>query len=126
MISLTRTAALELAAYGVRVNAVCPGPVYTAFNRTVMAQRCASLGITEDEMIERVRAAIPLGRWGEAGDIARVVAFLCGPEAAWDDRRSRARERRPGGRVGGAAKTRFGLSRRGSICSGPGRRWTIR
>ena len=83
VISLTRTAALELAAYGVRVNAVCPGPVYTAFNRTVMAQRCASLGITEDEMIERVRAAIPLGRWGEAGDIARVVAFLCGPEAAW-------------------------------------------
>ena len=37
VISLTKTLALELAAYGVRVNAVCPGPVYTDFNRTVMA-----------------------------------------------------------------------------------------
>ena len=83
VISLTRTLALELAAYGVRVNAVCPGPVYTAFNRTVMAQRCESLRITENEMIERVRSAIPLGRWGEPGDIARVVAFLGGPDSAW-------------------------------------------
>ncbi len=83
VISLTRTLALELAAYGVRVNAVCPGPVYTEFNRTVMAQRCESLGITEDQMTERVREAIPLGRWGEAGDIAKVVVFLCGPGSSW-------------------------------------------
>ena len=83
VISLTRTLALELAAYGVRVNAVCPGPVYTDFNRSMMAQRCESLGITEDEMIERVRCAIPLGRWGEPGDIAHGVSFLCSPAAAW-------------------------------------------
>jgi NAD(P)-dependent dehydrogenase (short-subunit alcohol dehydrogenase family) len=83
IISLTRTLALELAAYGVRVNAVSPGPVYTEFNRTVMAQRCRSLNITEDQMIERIRASIPLGRWGEAADIAAAVAFLCSKEAAW-------------------------------------------
>ena len=83
VISLTRTLALELAAYGVRVNAVCPGPVYTEFNKRVMAQRRESLGIDEDEMIERVRAAIPLGRWGEPEDIARTVAFLCSPDSAW-------------------------------------------
>jgi NAD(P)-dependent dehydrogenase (short-subunit alcohol dehydrogenase family) len=83
VISLTKTLALELAAYGVRVNAVCPGPVYTEFNRTVMAQRCATLGLSEEQMIERVRASIPLGRWGEPSDIAAVVAFLCSPEAAW-------------------------------------------
>jgi len=83
VISLTKTLALELAAYGVRVNAVSPGPVYTEFNQTVMAQRCRSLGITEEQMIERVRASIPLGRWGEAGDIAGAVAFLCGPAAGW-------------------------------------------
>ena len=40
VISLTRTLAQELAAYGVRVNAVCPGPVYTDFNKRNMAQRC--------------------------------------------------------------------------------------
>jgi 3-oxoacyl-[acyl-carrier protein] reductase len=83
VISLTRTLAIELAAYGVRVNAVSPGPVYTEFNRQTMAQRCQSLNITEDEMIERIRTAIPLGRWGEPVDIARGVAFLCSPQASW-------------------------------------------
>jgi 3-oxoacyl-[acyl-carrier protein] reductase len=83
VISLTRTLALELAAYGVRVNAVSPGPVYTDFNRSVMAQRCRTLGLTEEQMIERIRTAIPLGRWGEATDIANAVAFLCGPQATW-------------------------------------------
>ena len=83
VISLTRTLALELAAYGVRVNAVCPGPVYTEFNRSNMAQRSKTLGLTEEEMIERIRSAIPLGRWGEAKDIAHGVAFLCSPAAGW-------------------------------------------
>jgi len=83
VISLTRTLALELAAYGVRVNAVSPGPVYTDFNKQVMAQRCESLGIDEEEMIERVTKAIPLGRWGDPEDIARGVAFLCSPAAGW-------------------------------------------
>jgi NAD(P)-dependent dehydrogenase (short-subunit alcohol dehydrogenase family) len=83
VISLTRTLALELAAYGVRVNAVSPGPVYTEFNQTVMAQRGRSLNLSEEQMVERIRAAIPLGRWGEASDIANAVAFLCSPEAAW-------------------------------------------
>lgn len=83
VIILTRTLALELAAYGVRVNAICPGPVYTHFNRTVMDQRRKSLNITEEEMIERIRKAIPLGRWGEPEDIARGVAFLCRPESSW-------------------------------------------
>jgi NAD(P)-dependent dehydrogenase (short-subunit alcohol dehydrogenase family) len=83
VISLTRTLALELAAYGVRVNAVCPGPVYTEFNRTVMAQRGRSLNLSEEQMIERIRASIPLGRWGEPGDIANVVAFLCSKDSAW-------------------------------------------
>jgi NAD(P)-dependent dehydrogenase (short-subunit alcohol dehydrogenase family) len=83
VISFTRSLALELAAYGVRVNAVCPGPVYTDFNKQVMAQRCDTIGITEDEMIEKIRKAIPLGRWGEPEDIAGSVAFLCGSEAGW-------------------------------------------
>ncbi len=83
VISLTKTLALELAAYGVRVNAVCPGPVYTDFNKTVMAQRCESLDISEEQMIERVRQAIPRGRWGEPEDIAHQVAFLCSPAADW-------------------------------------------
>jgi 3-oxoacyl-[acyl-carrier protein] reductase len=83
VLSLSKTLSLELAAYGVRVNVVSPGPVLTEFNRTVMNQRSTSLGITEDQMIERVRASIPLGRWGDAQDIANGVAFLCSPQASW-------------------------------------------
>ncbi len=83
VISLTRTLAMELAAYQVRVNAVSPGPVYTDFNKRVMAQRCQSLNIAEPEMLERVRQAVPLGRWGEPEDIAAAIAYLCSPAAGW-------------------------------------------
>ncbi len=83
VIGLTRTLALELARYGVRVNAVCPRPVYTEFNKRNMAQRSRTLGLTEEQMIERIRSAIPLGRWGDSMDIARGVAFLCSPAASW-------------------------------------------
>ena len=83
VIMLTRTLALELAAYGVRVNAICPGPVFTDFNKSVMDQRRQSLNITLDEMVERIRKAVPLGRWGEPQDIAQAVVFLCSPSASW-------------------------------------------
>ena len=83
VISLTKTLALELATYGVRVNAISPGPVYTEFNQKNMAQRCRTLGISQEEMIERVRSSIPLGRWGEPEDIARGVSFLCNPANSW-------------------------------------------
>jgi NAD(P)-dependent dehydrogenase (short-subunit alcohol dehydrogenase family) len=83
VISLTQTMALELASYGVRVNAVAPGPVYTEFNRKVMQQRAAYLGVTEEQMVERVRAAVPLGRWGEPQDIANAVVWLCSDQAVW-------------------------------------------
>ena len=83
VIMLTRTLALELAAYGVRVNAVCPGPVYTEFNESVMDQRRQSLDISLDEMVRRIQKAVPLGRWGEPEDIAHAVAFLCDPASSW-------------------------------------------
>jgi NAD(P)-dependent dehydrogenase (short-subunit alcohol dehydrogenase family) len=83
VISLTHTMAVELAPYRVRVNAVAPGPVYTEFNRKVMQQRADYLGVTEEQMVERVRAAVPLGRWGEPQDIAHAVVWLCSDQAAW-------------------------------------------
>ena len=74
VVSLSRTLAIELAAYGVRVYAIAPVPVYTEFNQSNMAQRSQSLGIPEEEMIERVRKMIPHGRWGEPFDMAAGVA----------------------------------------------------
>lgn len=83
VISLTKCLALELASSGIRVNAISPGPVYTDFNRTVMSQRSQRMQITEEQLVERVRGAVPLGRWGEPSDIANGVAFLCSPQASW-------------------------------------------
>ena len=83
VLSLTQTLAMELAPYQVRVNAICPGPVYTEFNQKVMAQRAQTLGTTPEEMVDRVRKAVPLGRWGEGEDIANMVAFLVSDQAGW-------------------------------------------
>lgn len=83
VISLTRTLALELAAYGVRVNCISPGPVYTDFNKSVMSQRARIAGIEVDQQVSNVGKAVPLGRWGEPDDIANMVAYLAGPKAAW-------------------------------------------
>ncbi|MEU3018878.1 3-oxoacyl-ACP reductase FabG [Nocardiopsis sp. NPDC007018] len=67
-----RSAALELAPRGITVNAVLPGNVRTE-------------GLEEmgPDYLERMRAAIPLGRIGEVGDIAAACMFLAGPGASF-------------------------------------------
>ena len=83
VVSLTQTLAVELAPFGVNVNAISPGPVATEFHDTVMPQRAATLGITREAMVERVRASIPLGRWGKPEDVAKAVLFLASDQSAW-------------------------------------------
>jgi NAD(P)-dependent dehydrogenase (short-subunit alcohol dehydrogenase family) len=83
VVSLTQTLTMELAPFGVNVNAVSPGPVATEFHDTVMPQRAATLGITREAMVERVRASIPLGRWGKPEDIAKAVLFLASDQSEW-------------------------------------------
>jgi len=83
VVSLTQTFAVELAPFGVRVNSVSPGPTETEFHDTVMPQRAATLGITREQMVEKVRAAIPLGRWGKPADIAKAVLFLASDQSDW-------------------------------------------
>jgi NAD(P)-dependent dehydrogenase (short-subunit alcohol dehydrogenase family) len=65
---LTVSAAAELAAQGINVNAVAPGTIATALTDTVL---------DTPEKRERAAAAIPAGRLGHPGDIAEAVAFLC-------------------------------------------------
>jgi len=83
VVSLTQTLAVEMAPFGVNVNAVSPGPTTTEFHDTVMPQRAATLGISREEIVERVRASIPLGRWGKPGDTAKAVLFLASDESEW-------------------------------------------
>ena len=72
--ALTACMSGEVAAAGVRVNAICPGIVDTS--------RLDDLGRGEswDEVVNR---SIPLGRAGTGGDIANVVVFLCSDQGAW-------------------------------------------
>jgi NAD(P)-dependent dehydrogenase (short-subunit alcohol dehydrogenase family) len=73
VVALTRTAAVEYAPE-VRVNAVSPGYVATRLTRAV---------VDDDRLRARVEGRIPLGRIGAVDDVAGVVAFLCGPDAAY-------------------------------------------
>lgn len=65
---LTRTAAVELAPFGVLVNSVCPGYVATDLTRQN----------NSPADIEKIEATIPAGRLAEPAEIARFVAWLCG------------------------------------------------
>lgn len=68
--AFTRAAALELAPQGIRVNAVAPGAVITDVNRS-----------KEDDLRDRHRAQIPLGRAATGADIAAAVSFLASADA---------------------------------------------
>lgn len=74
LISLTKTAAAEWGGAGVRVNAVAPGWIKTELNEFMWSDPD-----TERSMVARAA----LGRWGEAAEIAEVVAFLAAPAASY-------------------------------------------
>jgi len=75
---LTRCAALELAAKGVRVNNVNPGVVVTELHRQA--------GLDEEKyeaFLERSKTTHPLGRVGKAEELAALITFLASNEAGW-------------------------------------------
>jgi NAD(P)-dependent dehydrogenase (short-subunit alcohol dehydrogenase family) len=81
VISLTRTAAQQLAPHNINVNAVCPGTTVTALSEDNVATRARAEGVSIDEMKRRRDAAIPLGRPNDPEDVAAMVAFLASPGA---------------------------------------------
>jgi len=81
VISLTRTAAQQLAPHNVNVNAVCPGTTVTALSEDNVATRARQAGVSIEEMKRRRDAAIPLGRPNDPEDVAALVVFLASPGA---------------------------------------------
>jgi NAD(P)-dependent dehydrogenase (short-subunit alcohol dehydrogenase family) len=72
---LTRNAALEYAAKGIRINAVCPAMI-----RTPMAEQ----GLLKDEaLLQRALSLHPIGRIGTPAEVTALVMFLCSDEASF-------------------------------------------
>ncbi len=76
VISLTKTAAQQLARHGITVNAICPGVTRSALSDANLAVRAQQEGVTLAEMERRRAAAIPLGRANDPEDIAAMAVFL--------------------------------------------------
>ncbi len=74
VIGLTKTAAGEVGRSGVRVNAVCPGPIDT---RMIHALEAILNPADPASVGARYQQNIPLGRYGSAEEVANIVLFLC-------------------------------------------------
>ena len=81
LINFAQCAAKDLAPYGVRVNALCPGMVKTPLNRAVweawnQRQAAAERQSYEDWTAEKIKKLVPLNRWQEPEDLAAMAVFL--------------------------------------------------
>jgi NAD(P)-dependent dehydrogenase (short-subunit alcohol dehydrogenase family) len=74
ILSLTRTMAIELARFNIRVNAICPGYVHTRMMEELLS---------DPKISQRINYAIPMRRIGEPEEIAPIAAFLASDAASY-------------------------------------------
>jgi NAD(P)-dependent dehydrogenase (short-subunit alcohol dehydrogenase family) len=74
VVGLTRAVALELAPLGIRVNGVAPGMIRTPLTASMFE---------DPENVKRIRADHPIGREGEADEVAAAIAFLLSDDASF-------------------------------------------
>lgn len=80
VVGMTRSAALEFGPRGIRTNAICPSPIETRMMRAL------ERGINPDEpetVHQQMASTNPMGRYGEPGEVAAFVAFLCSADASY-------------------------------------------
>jgi len=81
VLGLTRSLALEVAASGITVNAICPGYVETQLAEYTMGARGKIFGKSAEEYLADLEAEIPMKRHVTAEEVAAAVSFLVSPEA---------------------------------------------
>ena len=81
VISLTRTAAQQLARHNLNVNAICPGVTMTEMVTRLVTQRAEKEGISVEEARAAAVKPIPLRRANDPADIAAMAVFLASPGA---------------------------------------------
>ena len=80
VIGMTKSASIELAPAGIRVNAMCPGVINTRMMRSIEEQ---TIPDNPEEYVKAVSEKTPLGRYGEPEEVAGLVAFLASDEATY-------------------------------------------
>jgi NAD(P)-dependent dehydrogenase (short-subunit alcohol dehydrogenase family) len=79
VIGLTKTLAMELGPFGVRVNAICPGAVEGPRMARVIAAEAAATGRSEADVRRGYERSVSLRTFVAPEDIAAMVLFLCSP-----------------------------------------------
>ena len=72
VMSMTKTLAKDFGAYGITVNALAPGPIWTPMIESV-----------DRNLLDYITGLVPLGRLGQPEDVASAVVFLASDEASW-------------------------------------------
>ncbi|RLV08830.1 ketoacyl reductase [Streptomyces griseocarneus] len=82
VVGLTKALGLELARTGITVNAVCPGFVETPMAERVREHYAGIWGVSEQETHDRITNRVPMGRYVETREVAAMVEYLVGDDAA--------------------------------------------
>lgn len=82
VVGFTKALGNELAPTGITVNAVCPGYVETPMAQRVRAGYAAAYDTSEDAILEKFQAKIPLGRYSTPEEVVSMVAYLASDTAA--------------------------------------------
>ncbi|MBT4519344.1 MAG: SDR family oxidoreductase [Halieaceae bacterium] len=82
IVGMTKTLAMELGPYGVRVNAICPGAVEGNRMDRVVTNEAAVRGIPEKQVRQSYVRGVSMKTWVEADDVASMATFLASPAGA--------------------------------------------
>jgi NAD(P)-dependent dehydrogenase (short-subunit alcohol dehydrogenase family) len=83
VIGLTQSTAVEFASSGIRVNAICPGVVFTALWDGMIDDYAAKRNMRRDEVKPYLESKVPMGRLCSPKDVARTAVFLASDESAY-------------------------------------------